>query len=68
MAGGKVTRSGLFILEKTGWRREAQRQRKGKSAEVKRDNANHGTTDVWGYPLGALHLIITAGPVQISLF
>lgn len=60
----KVTRSGLLILEKTGQRREAQWQRKWESAELKRYNANHGTTVVWGCPSGALHLITTAGPVQ----
>lgn len=41
-------RAGLFILEKTGVRRETQRQRKRNSAELEKDNANHGTTVVQG--------------------
>lgn len=64
LVGKNVTKSGLFILEKTGQRREPQKQRKWESAGLKRYSKNHRATVVWGYPSGALHLITTAGPLQ----
>lgn len=67
LVGKNVTRSALFILEKTGQRREAQRQRKWESAGLKRYSENHGATVIREYPSGALHLITTAGQTKLLL-